>query len=183
MVILKATVNDPDSDKVKLQIEMRRLDEFGGAFTGQPTQESTLVTSGSQAQVIAFGLINGDYHWRARTIDAIGATSEWVSFGGNPDSATDFIVTRPQSAADLAVIGVDVPTPSALSQETIIKVKVKNKGSQPLPPASYIVLLNHLFLRPVPTELGGVKTERTQKGREAAFDLRKGFIHRKLLAQ
>ena len=48
---------------------------------------------------------------------------------------------------------------------------------------SNIGLLNHLFRRPVPAELRRGKMERGQKGGEAAFDLRKGFIHCKLLAQ
>ena len=46
-----------------------------------------------------------------------------------------------------------------------------------------IGLLNHLFRWPVPAELRRGKVERIEKGGEAAFDLGKGFIQRKLLAQ
>ena len=51
-----------------------------------------MVASGSQAQISVFGLTNGNYHWRARTIDSTGATSGWVSFGSNADDAADFVV-------------------------------------------------------------------------------------------
>ena len=145
VVVFKATVNDPDGDKVKLQIELRRLDEFGGAFTGQPTQESTFVSSASQAQVIAFGLVNGNYHWQARTINSTGAMSNWLSFGGNSENAANFIVNRPQSAADLAVIGVNAHPLSSSDnlllrgKPALVDVTIKNLGSAPLPRSQYMV--------------------------------------------
>jgi len=46
-----------------------------------------------------------------------------------------------------------------------------------------IGLLNHLFRWPVPAELRRSKLECVQKGGKAAFDLGKGFIQGKLLAQ
>src|SRR5712692_1333698 len=46
-----------------------------------------------------------------------------------------------------------------------------------------IGLLNHLLLGPVPMQLGGIKTERIQKGGEAVLDMSKGFVDRKVLAQ
>ena len=91
-VVFKGVVSDPNSDQVKLQIELRRLDEYGGEFTGEFTQESDWVSSGSEASITVSGLIDGNYHWRARTVDKGGATSSWCSFGGNLDSDTDFIV-------------------------------------------------------------------------------------------
>jgi parallel beta-helix repeat protein len=93
-VVFSANVNDPDGDKVRLQVELRRLDEYGGNFdeTKGGLKESGFVASGSTVTTYAIDLIDGSYHWRARTIDEHGNKSEWVSFGGNPDSSADFIV-------------------------------------------------------------------------------------------
>lgn len=77
-VVLKGKASDPDGDQARLQIELRRLDEYSGRFTGEPTQESVWVSSGSEARTTIYGLVSGDYHWRARTIDSNGATSPWV---------------------------------------------------------------------------------------------------------
>jgi murein DD-endopeptidase MepM/ murein hydrolase activator NlpD len=91
-VVFKANVSDPDGDRAKLQIELRRLDEYEGKFLNTYTQESELVDSGSQATVAAYGLINDDYHWQARTVDETGLSSDWVQFGNNDISQTDFTV-------------------------------------------------------------------------------------------
>jgi len=105
-VVLKGGVSDPDTDDARLQIELRRLDEYGGSFIGTVTHESGWVSSGSRASITVFGLINGDYHWRGRTMDSNGATSSWLSAGGNPDSAIDFTVsvsdTTPPSAPTIS---------------------------------------------------------------------------------
>ena len=136
-VILKAIISDPDGDSVKLQIELHRLDEFAGAFTGEPTHESERVASGSQARIVAFGLVNGDYHWRARTIDATGAMSDWVGFGGNSDSAADFIIDIPTTGPDLAVEEQTIHAYSAQNsileagEDAVIEFRVKNVGRQP----------------------------------------------------
>jgi parallel beta-helix repeat protein len=94
-IVFSGKVSDPDGDKVKLQVELRRLDEYGGNFdeTQGGLKNSSLVTSGGKASISASDLLDGNYHWRARTIDEHEKASEWVSFGGNPDSVNDFIVT------------------------------------------------------------------------------------------
>ena len=91
-VVLEGKLYDPDKDRVKLQIELRRLDEFGGSFTGEPTQWSDLVKSGEEVTITVYGLIPGQYHWRYRAVDETDNRSPWVSFGNNPDSVTDFQV-------------------------------------------------------------------------------------------
>jgi len=91
-VVFRADVNDPDGDRVKLQIELRRIDEYGGDFIPRFTQESDFANTNSQVNVPAYGLVNGDYHWQARTVDEHGLASEWRSFGNNAQSATDFSV-------------------------------------------------------------------------------------------
>jgi len=94
-VIFKGVVSDPDDNQVKLQIELRRLDEYEGNFIGEYTQESEWFSSGSEASITVFGLVLGAYHWQARTVDNRGATSDWVSFGDNPDSEVDFSTPPP----------------------------------------------------------------------------------------
>ena len=90
---LKATVTDPDpGDSLRLQVEVQLV---GTAFTDAPTATGLAVASGSVAQVPVAPLADGSYHWQARVIDADGNTSAWVSFGGNPETAIDFIVDVP----------------------------------------------------------------------------------------
>lgn len=95
IVILKGNVSDPDSDQVKLQVELRRLDEYGGQFdeTKGGLKNSVSVENGSDAFARAIELIDADYHWRARAIDEHGEPSEWVDFGGNDISEADFVVS------------------------------------------------------------------------------------------
>jgi len=91
-VILKAKVSDPDGNKARLQIELRRLDEYGGQFdedTGG-LKQSDLLEDNSEIMIPIYELADDDYHWRARAIDEHGLASEWISFGGNLDSAVDF---------------------------------------------------------------------------------------------
>jgi parallel beta-helix repeat protein len=91
-VILLGVVSDPDGDRVKLQIELRRLDEYAGSFAGIPTHESEFVENSYGVTISIHSLIAGSYHWRARTVDAAGSVSEWVDFGNNDISETDFAV-------------------------------------------------------------------------------------------
>jgi len=91
-VVVKGVVSDPDGDQVKLQIELRKLDEYNGTFLQRFTEESDLVDNSTQANVSAYGLVDGNYHWKARSVDACGSASEWVDFGNNTISDTDFSV-------------------------------------------------------------------------------------------
>ncbi len=95
-VIFSAYVNDSNGSKLKLQVELRRLDEYGGNFdeTKGGLKEGDFVASGSTAKASAIELIDGNYHWRARTVDEHGNTSEWVEFGNNPTSSIDFTVLK-----------------------------------------------------------------------------------------
>jgi len=83
-VVLKAVVNDPDNDQVKLQIELK---EFSQPFDETDLIESDFVPSSQEAAVTRYGLVDGQYHWRARAMDSRGATSDWQEFGeaGNVD--------------------------------------------------------------------------------------------------
>ncbi len=108
-VIFKATLTDPDSDRVKLQMELRQFNEpFTGTDDGG-ILNSDLVNSGSEAVVSRQSLVAGSYHWRARTVDSRGGVSDWQEFGiaGN----VDFEVQLPLSykAAELAKGLVNYP--------------------------------------------------------------------------
>ena len=85
--IFKAAVSDQNGDNVKLEIELRRIDEFGGNFANTPTASSTFASSNSTSTITVSGLSNGQYHWQARAIDSQGNKSEWQEFGvvGNVD--------------------------------------------------------------------------------------------------
>lgn len=92
VVVFKADVYDPESGNVKLQVELKAV---GVAFNGTGLSESAFVASGSTASVMVINIAGGSYHWRARAMDAQGAASGWVAFGGNSDvvpAATDFAV-------------------------------------------------------------------------------------------
>lgn len=75
------------SQLLRMQLEVRPVTS---ALTGLPTHESAQVTSGSTASITFTGLPNVNYHWRARTLNAAGQGSPWISFGNNADGGVDF---------------------------------------------------------------------------------------------
>src|SRR5438874_2713892 len=82
-VVFKATLSDPTNDQVKLQIELRRLGEFSGAFTGNFTHESGFVICGAVAHTPVTALSLHDALPISRAVDNTTRASAWVSFGGN----------------------------------------------------------------------------------------------------
>lgn len=78
IVMFKATVSDPESDQIKLQIEVKPLTV---TFNEQNVSESGFTASGSHISVTKDNLDNGQYHWRARAVDNNGKTSDWQEFG------------------------------------------------------------------------------------------------------
>ena len=83
-VVFKATLNDSDNDQIKLQVELKEKDKD---FNKQDIIESDFVNSGNETTTTRYGLVDGQYHWRARAVDSRGATSDWQEFGeiGNVD--------------------------------------------------------------------------------------------------
>lgn len=77
-----ATVTDPDTDNVLLEVE---IINNASSFTGTPNCSSEFVTSGSSATASCTGLYVGvAYKWQARTNDGT-AVSAWQPNGGSPD--------------------------------------------------------------------------------------------------
>jgi DNA-binding beta-propeller fold protein YncE len=87
--------NNPDS--LQLCVEAKPT---GTAFNGSGEScGSAVAYAGSPVTAVATvsGLTNGNYHWRARTRDAGGLYSSWLSYGGNAESNADFIVQLNQA--------------------------------------------------------------------------------------
>jgi hypothetical protein len=77
------TPTDPDQGQpVHFQVELKPV---GVPFDGTVTcQSSSVFPRWTYCRV--FGLPAGQaYHWQARSVDSLGATSPWVSFGTNAD--------------------------------------------------------------------------------------------------
>jgi hypothetical protein len=75
----------------------------GVAYSGTPVTGTIAVT----------GLADGNYHWQASASNSAG-TGNWVSYGGNSESATDFTIdTTPPGAP-----GTPMPTPSSPTNST-----------------------------------------------------------------
>ena len=92
-LVMKGDVTDPDSDAVSLDVEVKPL---GTTFANSPSfgcSSDGPVASGGTAVVTCSGLEDGQYHWQTRAKDRNGAVSNWVSVGGNSESAADFIVS------------------------------------------------------------------------------------------
>ncbi|MGH7596997.1 MAG: PQQ-binding-like beta-propeller repeat protein [bacterium] len=83
-VVFKASLNDPNNDQIKLQIELRKMAE---AFTGTPNLQSSLQNSWTTVSIAKDSLAFADYKWRFRAMDARGLASDWKEYGtpGNID--------------------------------------------------------------------------------------------------
>jgi hypothetical protein len=103
-VLLKAVLHDPDlTDSLRLEVEVQPVDS---AFGDSATATSSLVASGDTALVVVTDLADDtEYRWRARAVEQTGRTSDWASFGGNPDDAADFRITVPDAPNPPAGLG------------------------------------------------------------------------------
>jgi subtilisin family serine protease len=104
-VVLKFSMRDASpADSLTPEVEVKPL---GTAFTGAGLVAGPPVASSGapvQGSVSLAGLLNGvQYHWRARTRDAAGLTSAWVSFGGNLESARDLGVDTALPAGSIVI--------------------------------------------------------------------------------
>jgi len=115
-VVLAATVADPDSaDVIVLDVEVVPIRV---TFSDIPTDSSSPVAVGTIARATVAGLADDeDYHWRYRSRDETGRTSQWVDYGNNPGDSTDFRVAVPQQPTPPASLGQfrsDATTPVPL---------------------------------------------------------------------
>lgn len=105
-VTFGATLSDPDdSDTLQLCVEKKPL---GVAFANTEDSCSSGVAyagSGVVASVEVAGQDEAEYHWQARTKDAEGEYSSWVSFGGNAESARDYGVDTTAPAGGIVYDG------------------------------------------------------------------------------
>jgi hypothetical protein len=126
VVILGAVVSDPDpGDQLRLEVEVRPV---GTPFTAPTDQSAPLVDGG--AMQVTVGPLPGatSYHWRARAVDQMGATSSWVSYGGNPENAADFTIASQQHAANLPTSlaqlhssdGSPIPVGGAILENSVV---------------------------------------------------------------
>jgi hypothetical protein len=119
-VVFKGTITDPNAgNTVRLQVEVQPV---GTAFTNTPTATSTVaVASGSVASATVTGLADADYHWQARAIDNSNLPGPWLSFGGNPESGTDFQVkTGKPSVTINQAVGQADPTNASQINFTVV---------------------------------------------------------------
>lgn len=119
-VVFKGTVSDPNAgNTVRLQVEVQPV---GTAFTNTPTATSTVaVASGNVASATVTGLADANYHWQARAIDNSNLPGPWLSFGGNPESGTDFQVkTGKPSVTINQAVGQADPTNASPINFTVV---------------------------------------------------------------
>ncbi|HYK10632.1 MAG TPA: Ig-like domain-containing protein [Gemmatimonadales bacterium] len=102
-LVFKAIVSDPDRpDSLRLEVEAKPTSI---AFAGTGTTLGAAVKNGQPALVRIGGLADdSSYHWRARAVDQTGRVGPWLSYGGNGETAADF------------VLGNSLAAPSALKQ-------------------------------------------------------------------
>ncbi len=87
-VRLSATVDSGMTGiAARLEVEVRPA---GEPFSGMATSRSELVEPGREASIVV-PLGPGRYCWRARSADALGSSSAWVSYGGR-DASCDFSI-------------------------------------------------------------------------------------------
>jgi hypothetical protein len=108
-IIIKASVDDTDSDNVSIEAEAVLN---GGSFTGTAncTGGSSVAVAGT-AQVTCSGLSDlSDYKWRVRAYDGTDYSS-WVTYGGNPDVSIFLSVNHaPTAPSDHAQYKSDTTT-------------------------------------------------------------------------
>lgn len=90
-LVLRGIASDPDRpDSLRLEVEVKATSV---AFTGTGTFLGAPAANGHPALVRVSGLAdNSAYHWRARGVDQTGRSGNWISYGGNADTAADFVL-------------------------------------------------------------------------------------------
>lgn len=124
-----ASVSDPDSsDTLQLCVEKKPIGQSftntedscstGVAYSGTPV--STNVTIGSHTE--------NEYHWQARTKDAAGAYSSWVSYGGNAESARDYGVDTSAPTGGTVYDGTSAGVDAAFNDNSLSSLSANWSG-------------------------------------------------------
>lgn len=87
VVTLQGIVHDTGG-QARLEVEVKKTSE---SFDGLSVKDSSPVDDGVTAKVCIQGLSDGQYHWRARTINHVGEPSQWQTFAVQSGVA-DFVV-------------------------------------------------------------------------------------------
>ncbi len=104
--IFKALVTDGQSNNVKIQVEVRKIDEaFPSTFSvSDPLSGESVFAAPYDAvnnptqpamEVVISPLADGDYQWRIRPVDDLGLAGAWVYYGNNSNG------TPPTVSADI----------------------------------------------------------------------------------
>ena len=140
-VVFEAKVGDADGEDVGLQVEVAKV---GDEFTGDPTATSSLVMSGDIASVTVSNpdlVADANYHWQARTVDANDLVSDWVSFGANDESATDFRVPKADLSISQSLPSSVLASNPTTTRQLVFSITVSNAG----PDAAGSVTLDETF--------------------------------------
>jgi fibronectin type 3 domain-containing protein len=97
---------------LKMVVEIKPVDAAFDGATG--LYESQAVLNGRPASVTAANLAPGRYRWRAFAVEDPGRTSHAVSFGGNPETESDFVVAEASLPAPARFRGTAVSPGSIL---------------------------------------------------------------------
>lgn len=108
-VLIGASTTDPDGNTIRIEYEWRPL---GITFSNVALFTGELFVSGESSFTGTGALTNGSYHWQARATDSLGAASAWVGFGGNDESAADFIISIPAATLPPAPGPEPAPAPT-----------------------------------------------------------------------
>jgi hypothetical protein len=105
-VVFTATLNDANArDSVRLEVEVVPT---ASPFSGTANYQSAFVAGGRTAAIRVTGLTeNAGYHWRARACDLTSRCSAWLSFGANPDTASDFLINATAENPSLDAISLN----------------------------------------------------------------------------
>lgn len=89
-IVLSAKVTDESAGLFprRLEVEVKRLPK---QFDQDGTVFSAVATGEERARVTLPNLEPGRYHWRARMVSG-DVRGKWVTFGGNGEEETDFVV-------------------------------------------------------------------------------------------
>ncbi len=85
-LVLSAKISSPFNKKLKLEVSIEEASSAPAIYS------SELIDSGGVASITLHNFPDGDYLWRARTVDIDGATSSWTSFGA--PEVQDFRIHR-----------------------------------------------------------------------------------------